>query len=71
MRLIDLSSQELAEILKMIAFMIVLMIQDPRDLLISRVFHIRRVQDHAWHQRLKAVSMDEAIMFCIEGRDGY
>jgi hypothetical protein len=46
------------------------MIRDPRDQLISRVFHIRRVEDHAWHQRLKAASMDEAIMLCIEGGDG-
>lgn len=66
----DWLSPELAEILNKNAIKVVLMIRDPRDQLISRVFHIRRVQDHAWHQRLNTVSMDEAIMLCIEGGDG-
>jgi hypothetical protein len=66
----DWLSPELAEILDRNAIRVVLMIRDPRDQLISRVFHIRRVQDHAWHERLKAVSMEEAISLCIEGGDG-
>jgi hypothetical protein len=66
----DFLSPELAEILEKNAIKVVLMIRDPRDQLISRVFHILRVEEHAWHQRLKAVSMDEAIMLCIEGGDG-
>jgi len=66
----DWLSPELAEILDKNAIKVVLMIRDPRDQLISRVFHIQRVQDHAWHQKLKSVSMDEAIMLCIEGGDG-
>jgi hypothetical protein len=66
----DFLSPELAEILEKNTIKVVLMIRDPRDQLISRVFHIRRVQDHAWHERLKAVGMDEAIMLCIEGGDG-
>jgi hypothetical protein len=66
----DFLSPELAEILEKNGIKVVLMIRDPRDQLISRVFHIRRVEDHAWHDRLKAASMDDAIMLCIKGGDG-
>lgn len=45
----------------------ILLMRDPRDQLISRVFHIRRDETHPWHERLKKASLDEAIMLCIEG----
>lgn len=49
---------------------VILMVRDPRDQQVSRVFHIRRDPKHSWHERLKALSFDEALSACIEGRDG-
>jgi hypothetical protein len=46
----------------------ILLMRDPRDQLISRVFHVRRDETHPWHERLKESTLDEAIMLCIEGR---
>lgn len=66
----DWYTPELADLLTKNQIKVVLLLRDPRDQLISRVFHIRRVETHPWHQRLNEVSLDEAIMLCIEGRDG-
>lgn len=66
----DWCTPELANILTNNQIKVVLMVRDPRDQLISRVFHIRRVTDHAWHDRFNTVSLDDAILLCIEGRDG-
>jgi hypothetical protein len=66
----DWYTTELAQILKDKNIKIVLMTRDPRDQLISRVFHVRRDENHNWHEQLKASSLDEAIELCIEGREG-
>jgi LPS sulfotransferase NodH len=66
----DWYTTELAQILKDKDIKIVLMMRDPRDQLISRVFHIRRDETHIWHEQLKESSLDEAIELCIEGREG-
>lgn len=66
----DWYTPELAELLARNQIKVIVLMRDPRDQLISRVFHIRRVENHLWHQRLSEVSLDEAIMLCIEGRDG-
>ncbi len=66
----DWYTTELAQILKDKNIKVVLMMRDPRDQLISRVFHIRRDENHIWHEQLKESSLDEAIELCIEGREG-
>lgn len=66
----DWYTPELAELLLKNQIRVVLLMRDPRDQLISRVFHIRRVENHPWHDRLAEASLDEAILLCIEGRDG-
>lgn len=66
----DRYTSELAQILAANGIRVVLLLRDPRDQLISRVFHIRRDSNHPWHTRLQAVELDEAIMACIEGCEG-
>ena len=66
----DWYTNELSQILKDKDIKVVLMMRDPRDQLISRVFHIRRDENHIWHEHLKESSLDEAIELCIEGREG-
>jgi len=66
----DWYTTELSQILKDKDIKVVLMMRDPRDQLISRVFHIRRDENHIWHEHLKESSLDEAIELCIEGREG-
>ena len=66
----DWYTTELSQILKDKDIKVVLMMRDPRDQLISRVFHVRRDENHKWHEQLKTSSMDEAIELCIEGREG-
>ncbi len=66
----DLFSPELKTILKDEDIRVILMIRDPRDQLISRMFHVKRSDNHAWHGRMKDMSNDEALMLCIEGREG-
>jgi len=48
---------------------VILMIRDPRDQLVSRMFHVRRSPNHPWHERLQKMTIDEALMICIEGRE--
>ena len=45
----------------------ILMVRDPRDQLVSRMFHVKRSTNHVWNERLKAMDNDEALMLCIEG----
>ena len=66
----DWYTADLAQIMKDKDIRVVHMIRDPRDQLISRVFHIRRDETHIWHEQLKKSSLDEAIELCIEGREG-
>ena len=48
---------------------VILMLRDPRDQLVSRMFHVKRSTNHVWHERLKAMDNNEALMLCIEGRE--
>ncbi len=63
-------SAELDQILSTLNIRVVLMVRDPRDQLVSRMFHIKRSPAHAWHERFKGMSDDEALMLCIEGAEG-
>jgi hypothetical protein len=65
----DWKTPELVQILKNNGIKVILLIRDPRDQLVSRVFHIRRVTRHPWHQQMKALSLEDALMLCIEGRE--
>lgn len=66
----DWYTEKLDQIFQENEINVVLMIRDPRDQLISRVFHIKRVGTHRWSEELADSSLDEAIMLCIEGRNG-
>lgn len=66
----DRHSAKLADLLCRNGIKVVVLIRDPRDQLVSRVYHIRRDSGHAWHQALADMSVDEALMACIEGRPG-
>ncbi len=66
----DWYTPELKQILEQNNIRVILMIRDPRDQLVSRMFHVRRSAKHAWHERMKEMSIDEALMLCIEGREG-
>ena len=58
---------ELGQILQQNNIRIVLMIRDPRDQLVSRMFHVKRSANHGWHDRVSQMSDEEALMLCIEG----
>jgi hypothetical protein len=66
----DKLTPELEQILQRKHIGAVLMLRDPRDQVVSRLFHIRRDPSHVWHARMRALSDDEALMACIEGREG-
>lgn len=66
----DPYTPELRRILFSQRIKVILMLRDPRDQLVSRMFHIRRSPRHGWHETFKSLSNDEALMLCIEGRDG-
>jgi hypothetical protein len=65
----DIYSPELKETLDKNGIGVILMIRDPRDQLVSRVFHIKRSENHIWHERMQEVGIDDALMMCIEGRE--
>lgn len=62
-------TDELLEILNANAIKVILMIRDPRDQQVSRTFHLRRDPNHAWHENMKSMSFDDALLACIEGRN--
>jgi hypothetical protein len=64
----DRYTPELAEILESHHIRAIITFRDPRDQVISRVFHILRDTNHRWHQPLSAMTIDEALMVCIEGQ---
>ncbi|MCP5100313.1 MAG: sulfotransferase domain-containing protein [Chloroflexi bacterium] len=66
----DWYSSELKEILEGETIKVILMLRDPRDQLISRMFHVKRSPKHMWHDRIQSMSEEEALMVCIEGREG-
>lgn len=65
----DWYRDELGEILTARGFKVILMLRDPRDQVVSRMFHVKRSQKHSWYERFQELSNDEALMLCIEGRD--
>jgi hypothetical protein len=66
----DKFTQDLWEILRTKNIKVIHMMRDPRDQTVSRMFHVRRDPTHIWHDRLRKLSEDEALLACIEGRDG-
>lgn len=64
----DRFTPQLWQILQSKSFKVILMVRDPRDQTVSRMFHIRRDANHAWHQRMQSMGDDDALMACIEGR---
>jgi hypothetical protein len=65
----DWYRSELGEILTSKGFKVILLIRDPRDQVVSRMFHVKRSQKHTWYQRFQDLSNDEALMLSIEGRE--
>ena len=63
----DPYSPQLWQILQSEDIKVILMVRDPRDQTVSRMFHIRRDENHLWKQRLESMNDDEALMACIEG----
>ena len=66
----DSYTPELGEILTGNRIKVILMVRDPRDQVVSRVFHLRRDTTNRVHERFLALSDDEAIKMCIEGAAG-
>lgn len=64
----DRFTPELSEILTANQIKSVITFRDPRDQVISRVFHILRDLKHPWNRDLSAMSMDDALMLCIRGQ---
>lgn len=64
----DRFTPELARILGSNRIKAIVTFRDPRDQVISRLFHILGVEEHRWRQQLSAMSVDEALMTCIEGQ---
>ncbi|MEM7330671.1 MAG: sulfotransferase domain-containing protein [Chloroflexota bacterium] len=65
----DIYSENLKGILDKNGIRTILMIRDPRDQLISRMFHVKRSTKHTWHERIQEMTLDELLMLCIEGRE--
>ena len=65
----DAYTPELKNILLAEGIKVILMVRDPRDQLVSRMFHVKRSTNHVWNERFKAMDNDEALMLCIEGRE--
>lgn len=66
----DCFTPELAKILAQQGIGVVVMLRDPRDQVVSRMYHIRRDRSHRWRERLTAMDDDQALMTLIEGRPG-
>lgn len=60
----------LRRILEAKGFKVVLMVRDPRDQAVSRMFHAMRDPAHTQHRQLNRLSIDEALMASIEGLPG-
>lgn len=66
----DVFTPELKELLDANQIKVVLMVRDPRDQVVSRMFHIRRDPNNRQNRKFLAMSDDEAILACIEGGPG-
>lgn len=64
----DWPSPELKETLEKNQLKIVSVSRDPRDQLVSRMFHLRRDMEHRWQPIIAKMTEAEALMLCIEGR---
>ncbi|MCP4421391.1 MAG: sulfotransferase domain-containing protein [Chloroflexi bacterium] len=60
---------ELKNILLEEGVKVVMMVRDPRDQLVSRMFHVKHNVPHVWNKRMKGLDNDTALMLCIEGRE--
>lgn len=65
----DWYTAELKETLQANHIQVVLVVRDLRDQAVSRMFHLKRDETHAWQPTLKQMSHDEALMLSIEGRE--
>ncbi len=65
----DHYSEPLRDALKLHKVGFILTMRDPRDQVVSRLFHIRRTPNHAWQIQLQNMSNDEGLMACINGLD--
>ena len=63
-------TDELAESLHNNSIKLIITLRDPRDQLISGMFHIRFDKTNVWHQRVVEMSDDEVINVLIEGPQG-
>jgi len=63
-------TNEMAELIRNNAIKLIITLRDPRDQLISDMFHLRNDKTNIWHQRIVDMSDDEAIHALIEGRPG-
>jgi len=61
---------ETAELIRNNAIKLIITLRDPRDQLISNMFHIRFDKTNVLHQRIVEMSDDQAINAFIEGRPG-
>jgi hypothetical protein len=66
----DPFSPELAAYLEEGRVKVILMVRDPRDQAVSRLYHIRRDEGHPWRRRLNEVNDSEGLMLCIRGAEG-
>ena len=65
----DHYTEPLKDALKLHEVGFILTMRDPRDQVVSRLFHIRRTPNHAWQTQLQNMSNDEGLMACINGLD--
>ncbi len=47
---------------------VIIMVRDPRDQVVSNLFHLRRDTSNVWHAPFLAMSLDEGIYSLVEGR---
>jgi hypothetical protein len=66
----DPYTPQLWDILSSCDIKVILMLRDPRDQAVSRMFHAKRDITHGWHQQIKLLNVDDALMASIEGRPG-
>lgn len=65
----DFFSDNLHQLLRSNHFRTVLMIRDPRDQLVSRMFHLQRKNVHGGSERYREMPLEDLMILCIEGND--
>jgi len=63
-------SVDLSQILQTQKISVVLMIRDPRDQAVSRMYHVLRDKNEAGHEFMMQLDPDEALMYSINGTPG-